>query len=422
MGMLTFAAAACLTLGQAADATTDAVADRAPFVQDRFYIGFYGDPPAGEDLDARYREIADAHFTVTIIGSLRGANPEEQRARLDPCDALGLAAIVVHTDPTPEGAIDGRACVGYAVRDEPNAKAFPRLAEVTRAFEREKPGKPALINLFPSYASPWGQLGAATYEEYVAQFVDIVQPQVLCMDHYPKFRPGEPDGRDAYCADLDVMRRHALRADIPFWNFFNVMPYGPHTDPTEDQLRWQIFASLTYGAKGVLYFCYWTPTHRALDGSFEFPKGGAIITADGRRTRHYAQASRLNFAVKNLGPTLMALTSTAVVRVEGDADQAALAASTPIRAITKAEIDPPHDYLVGAFDHADGRRAVMLMNYRSAYTAWPTVAFDCDPAEVREVCQETGAEIPVIDDSPEMDGLQLSLDAGQGRLFLLPAK
>ncbi len=32
MGMLTCAAAACLTLGRAADATTDAVADRTPFL------------------------------------------------------------------------------------------------------------------------------------------------------------------------------------------------------------------------------------------------------------------------------------------------------------------------------------------------------------------------------------------------------
>jgi hypothetical protein len=35
------------------------------------------------------------------------------------------------------------------------------------------------------------------------------------------------------------------------------------------------------------------------------------------------------------------------------------------------------------------------------------------------VCKETGQEIPVIDDSPDMEGLQLSFDAGEGRLFLI---
>ena len=37
------------------------------------------------------------------------------------------------------------------------------------------------------------------------------------------------------------------------------MPFAGHSDPTEAQLAWQIFTSLTYGAKGILYFCYCEP-------------------------------------------------------------------------------------------------------------------------------------------------------------------
>lgn len=66
------------------------------------------------------------------------------------------------------------------------------------------------------------------------------------------------------------------------------MPYGPPTDFTESQLRWQDFASLCYGARGVLYFCYFTPQ------GGEFPKGGAIIARDDTPTRHYDQAKRLS--------------------------------------------------------------------------------------------------------------------------------
>jgi len=77
---------------------------------------------------------------------------------------------------------------------------------------------------------------------------------------------------------------------------------------------------------------------------------------------------------------------------------------------------------VGVFTHADGRRAVLLNNYSNHYTSWPTVEFDVDASQVIEVSQETGEEAPLLDDSPAMEGLQVSLDAGQGRLFLLPAK
>jgi hypothetical protein len=229
------------------------------------------------------------------------------------------------------------------------------------------------------------------------------------MDHYPAMKPNL-DGRGAYCENLETMRRHSVAAKIPFWNFFNTMPFGPHDDPTEAQLRWQIFTSLAYGAKGVLYFCYWTPK------GDEFPRGGAIITAEGRRTRHYEQAKRINAAVKSLGPTLMSLTGTAVIRIAAGADPAPFLAGSPLQSLT------PGDYLIGTFGHADGRRAVLLNNYSFAYTAWPTVTFDAEPDQVREVSPATGEEIAVVDDSPAMPGLQLSLDAGEGRLFLLPSR
>jgi hypothetical protein len=372
------------------------------FVQDRFAIGFWVDPPADERMDERYREIGEANFTL-VLGAF-GARTAEQVARqLDLCGKYGLVAVVADRNA------DGPACWGYMLRDEPNVKDFPALRKMVDEVRAAHPGKLAYVNLFPNYANEQ-QLGTETYEEHVRRFVDEVDPDVLSMDHYPMMKPNT-DSRANYCANLEVMRKYSLLKGIPFWNFFNTMPFGPHFDPTEADLRWQVFTSLAYGAKGVLYFCYWTP------GGGEFPKGGAIITAEGRRTRHYEQAKRINFAVKSLGPTLMQLTSTGVYRVKPEDDPAQVLAGTPIKRIEYEY----NDYVVGVFTHADGRRAVLLNNYSNHYTSWPTVEFDVDPTQVLEVSQETGEEAPVIDDSPAMDGLQVSLDAGQGRLFLLPA-
>ena len=89
----------------------------------------------------------------------------------------------------------------------------------------------------------------------------------------------------------------------------------------------------------------------------EFPKGGAIIRRDGTRTRHYDQARRINAAVASLGPTLMRLTSAGVYRVRPEDDPTDVLAGTPLRTIVRAGVDPPNDYLVGTFSHADGRRA-----------------------------------------------------------------
>jgi len=382
-----------------------ASAQTVRFTQDRFAIGFWVDPPIGDDADARYAEIAEANFTL-VIGGFGGNTPELVRRQLGLCEKHGLVAVVATAGLPPDQLPESEACWGYSLRDEPNAADFPPLAEAVKAIRKARPGKLAYINMLPNYASP-AQLGAADYDEYARRFADELDVDVLSMDYYPMMTP-TADGRDGYCTNLDVMRRESLRKGVPFWNFFNAMPFGPHYDPTESQMAWQIYTSLAYGAKGVLYFCYWTPR------GGEFPKGGAIITAEGRKTRHYEQAKRLNHEVRNLGRTLMELTSTGVVRLPRDADPAALPTGVPVRPVTSG------DYLIGLFDHSDGRQAVLLNNYDPNYTSWPTVELAVDPAEVVEVDPATGDEVPVVDDSPDMEGLQLSLDAGKGRLFLLP--
>lgn len=390
----------------------DAGSKPSRFVQDRFAIGFWVDPPLDARADERYRELADANFTM-IIGSSAGADKTAMERQLALCDKYDLKAVLFSGGVAPADLPTGPACWGYALRDEPGAADFPALREQVDAVKQARPGMLAYINIFPNYASE-KQLGTATYDEYVSRFLKEVGVDVLSMDHYPIFQPDQKDGRDNYCVNLGVMREQSQAAGVPFWNFFNTMPYGPHTDPTEDQLRWQVYASLTYGAKGVLWFCYYTPV------SPEFPKGGAIIARDDRPTRHWEQARQINAGIKHLGPTLMKLTSTDVRRVTADSIPAEALKGTPIRDIARDAVDPPNDYLVGVFRHEDGRRAVMLTNYRFAYTAWPTVAFDAPVEQVKEVDKATGNEIAVHDDSPEMPGVQLSLDAGEGRLFLMP--
>ena len=69
-----------------------------PFVQDRFAIGFWVDPPRGQRAEQRYREIADAGFTVVLAGFQKG--PSATLFRL--LKKFNLKAILwpEGTDPT----------------------------------------------------------------------------------------------------------------------------------------------------------------------------------------------------------------------------------------------------------------------------------------------------------------------------------
>ena len=384
-----------------------AVAEPARFVQDRLVIGFWVGPQDPDHAEQRYREIADARFTLAV-----GIPPSD----VPVCDRFGLRALVdvgTKLDSIP----DHPACWGALLTDEPGAGQFSELARRAREVRERHPGRFCYINLFPNYASA-AQLGTDTYDEHVARFVREVQPEVLSMDHYPLMRPNS-DSRGAYCDNLETLRVHSLRAKIPFWNYFYSMPFNDRLDPTEAQIRWQIFTSLAYGAKGVLYFCYWTPGKGA-GGAGEFPKGGAILTAEGRKTRHYGEARRINAELQSWGPTLMGLTSTGVQRVKTGSGSGAVLQGAAVRKIERVGSDPESEFILGFFQGTNGGRAVLIVNHSHAFTAWPTISWDASERDIQEVDKTTGKLEPVVDDSPELKGLQLSFGPGDGRLFVMP--
>lgn len=384
------------------------------FVQDRFVISFWVDPPASEITDARYKQIADANFTV-VHGAFGPKTMADVKKQLALCKKYDLMAIIKGDIVPIEKLPEGPNLWGYHLIDEPGTGGIPHVKETIEKVRKYHPGKLTYFNLLPDYAS-LGVLGASSYDEYVARFARETGADVLCMDYYPMLTP-KHDGRDGYCGNLAVMRKYSLELGVPHWNFFNTMPYGPHHEPTESHLRWQVMTALAYGSKGVLYFCYWTPG----DGpTGEFPKGGAIIAQDGQPTRHYEQAKRINFGVKNWGPTLMKLTSTAVVRVKPGENSEEKLVGTGVDSIKMD--NEGGDYLVGAFKHEDGRRAVMINNYDHNYATWFTVKFDVFQRRVHELDPATGKLKAIRDESPWMPGLQLSLDSGEGRLFILPPK
>jgi len=94
---------------------------------------------------------------------------------------------------------------------------------------------------------------------------------------------------------------------VPFWNFFGVQHvFSGQPDPTEAQIRWQVFTSLAFGAKGFMYFCYWggilTQRHE-----WQRPNQTHLVL-----TRHYEEAKRINTDVLAWEKYLLAANSTGV--------------------------------------------------------------------------------------------------------------
>ena len=226
------------------------------WVQDRFVISFWVDPivPPAE-FDARYAEIAAAHFNV-LLGGFGARDRNTVQAQLDAAARHNLVAIPSScgggkASASGSGLVEPGACVnltspallGWQLSDEPAASSFAHLAAWTDAVAIASPSALRFINLLPNYATP-AQLNASDYDAYVREYVRTVRPDVLCTDAYPFFEgPAAEEDRNTskagYVRNVRTLRDVARTSDppLPWWNFFNAFAFGGHRDPTEAELR-----------------------------------------------------------------------------------------------------------------------------------------------------------------------------------------
>ena len=169
------------------------------------------------------------------------------------------------------------------------------LAEWTKRLQAVDPAHPCYINLFPNYADA-GQLGAATYPAYVAQFIAQVPVPILSFDHYPVVGSSL---RAEWYENLEQFRAAAVAAGKPFWAFALSVAHDPYPVATLEHLRLQVFSDLAYGAQGIQYFTYWTIKSPV----WNFHE--APIGLDGKRTAVYERVKQVNEEIRGLSSVFL---------------------------------------------------------------------------------------------------------------------
>ncbi|WP_337173296.1 hypothetical protein [Paludisphaera sp.] len=329
---------------------TAAVSARAE--EAMFPLMAWGHTPGDPAVLKRMRECG-----ITVAGFV---DPKA----LDACRDAGLKAIVadprtagydwLNVDPAVARANvealtkevkDHPAVYGYLLRDEPSAAMFPGLAAVSEAVKEFHPGAWPYINLFPNYAEP-EQLGTPDYESHIKAFVETCKPTQLSYDHYAPFEGGGL--RESYFANLESMRNAGLEHELPFWNIVLTSAHFNYRETTDADVRFQIFTSLAYGARGIAFFTYFTPNW----GNYRL----GPIDQFGNETPTWGKLRTVNLQVEKLAPTLLKLRSDRVYH-HGDVPQGAQA--PPADSLVE-EIGGP--MLVGEFTHEDGSRYLMIVN------------------------------------------------------------
>ncbi len=275
-----------------------------------FPLVAWGGPPGEFNNEANWKIIKDGGYTV---GLSAGNNVAENRRTLDICRKIGIPIFIIDQRVNPdmtakpgwrrvlaETIADYRRPALYGIYgwDEPASDLFQRLGAISDEFRRQAPDLLLHLNIFPNYATP-EQLGTPTYREHVERFVSVVRPQVLCFDNYSVMADGTI--RANYFENLATIREYALKNRAPAWMFVLSTQHFAYADPSEGQMRFQVFTSLAYGMKGILYFTYWPS---------EPLSKTAIVDLKGNPTRLYPIIKRLNGDIRAIGRTLLTLTST----------------------------------------------------------------------------------------------------------------
>lgn len=396
-----------LTFGLLLVLTTAAQAQPA-WEPEEYPISYWSGPPADHNTLEAWRTVKEAHFTVAGPGW--GYLVEENRKMLDFCQQVGLKALVVDpriaVDMTQGdgwretiGEIvadygDHPALYGYYIRDEPNAEWFESLGEIVAEFLQRDPRHLPYINLFPTYASVQ-QLGTPTYADHLDRFLRIVRPPVLSYDHYCLLH-GDRDRLD-YFENLELIREYARRYGVPPWNIILSTPHLAYRDPTPTEMRWQVYTSLPYGMKGLMYFTYWGES--------------AIVDSQGRPTAHYAPIQQLNAEVEVLGRVLLHLESVGVYHTGEIPWEGRRLGSDAILQVPQEE-----PLVIGFFRSAEGEDYTLIMNrdYRNERSI--TVRAKPHVVGVAAVSPQDGSEqeLPF-----QGTTFTLSLAPGDGRLLRL---
>jgi hypothetical protein len=275
---------------------------------DEFIIGIFWPPVWKHTNDAQYKTLSASHVDwIQNVSSTDLNTVEKNQKMLDLAGKYRMKVIV--SEPRVRGSDeDIRAMVdtyknhpaiaGYYIRDEPDSAMLDWAIKTYRTILKLDKDRNPHVNLFPDFA-------LKNYEKgYVERWIEGVGKEnlkYLSFDIYPYLKKGRFE--KSYYNNLDIIRRAGLKYGIKtscYLQSFGIVDI--YRRPTVDEMRLNVYASLAYGIKSPVWFCYATPTGQ---GDQKFMN--SVIDSLGQKTDLYEPFKAFNAEMKQLGKTLIHL-------------------------------------------------------------------------------------------------------------------
>lgn len=236
------------------------------------------------------------------------------------------------------------AVYGFYVMDEPIAPLFPNLARWYRAIRKVAPEATPYINLLPIGAQG---PGSENYEDYLEQFVKVIDPTYISYDHYTLMDDGSI--RSSLYTNLMVVREAAFKHDLYFWNIILGNSHFHYAEVTQGGLNLQVYATLAHGGRGISYFTYFAP----LIGNYR----QAALDQFLNKTSTWDMVRLINMQIHALAPVYLQLKSINVFHnLEVPEGCLGMDTSEHLSEVSGG------NFLIGEFNGPDDRPFVLIVN------------------------------------------------------------
>ena len=198
---------------------------------------------------------------------------------------------------------DHPAIWGISIGDEPSALDLPHYGKVLDKVNTLFPMAFPYLNLYPNYATvaentadeTVSQLGTKTYEEYIDVYCKNVPADYISYDYYVYATKNLSGCLDNYRIVSDAARKYGKR----FMYIAQVNSQNPAEIVTVNQMRFQAFSAMSFGAEDITWGCY---------------TGGwwhhNILDEKGEKTEQYDKVKLVNSEIRNLAEHYMKYRNT----------------------------------------------------------------------------------------------------------------
>ena len=270
---------------------------------DYLYIGVYGISSYAR-TEQHIKDLADSGVDYVISGV-----SYKSRETLDLFEKYGVGAIAGGILPSgnsvkaySEAAAnfpDHPAIWGIYYVDEPSAASFSRIGTNVAAIKEARPEQYVYINLFPNYASS-DALGVKSYQEYIEAYCQCVPTDNICFDFYPyswakrKTKDAPNDGVALLYENFRMVSEACRETGRELWFVGQVNSSRPHTFISTNQIRFQAYTGMAFGAVNIEWACYtagWWYNH--------------ILDRNGEKTEQYDKMKTVNWEVHTIAEEYM---------------------------------------------------------------------------------------------------------------------